>query len=144
MRSVSGEYARSPVRGSMGKTRSIESGLFGRRGHAASDTTLSRKGSAMSSSSIGRFSCCFYCTNLGYSLLGIITIMRSIIYNKNKKYFQFKSYINNHKSENYLGMVQTIWLTNQEFIDFYHGKIQIESGKKGSLETYKELVSLWK
>ena len=50
----------------------------------------------------------------------------------------------NHKSENYLGMVQTIWLTNQEFIDFYHGKIKIESAKKGSLETYKELVSLWK
>ena len=41
-------------------------------------------------------------------------------------------------------MVQTIWLTNQEFIDFYSGKIKIESGKKGSLETYKELVSLWK
>jgi hypothetical protein len=56
------------------------------------------------------------------------------------QYDQYK----NHKNENYLGMVQTIWLTNQEFIDFYNGKIKIESGKKGSLETYKELVSLWK
>ena len=63
--------------------------------------------------------------------------------NKEVAKTQYDQYIN-HKSKNYLGMVQTIWLTNQEFIDFYHGKIKIESGKKGSLETYKELVSLWK
>ena len=63
--------------------------------------------------------------------------------NKEVAEAQYKNYIN-HESDNYLGMVQTIWLTNKEFIDFYNGKIKIESRKKGSLETYKKLVSLWK
>ena len=50
-----------------------------------------------------------------------------------------------YDSDLYLGLLQTIWMPTEDFIDLYYDRpVDVFEGRRGSLDTYKKLVSLWK
>ena len=56
-------------------------------------------------------------------------------------YENYKKY----DSDLYLGLLQTIWMPTEDFIDLYYDRpIDVFEGRRRSLDTYKKLVSLWK
>ena len=56
-------------------------------------------------------------------------------------YENYKKY----DSDLYLGLLQTIRMPTEDFIDLYYDRpIDVFEGRRRSLDTYKKLVSLWK
>lgn len=58
-----------------------------------------------------------------------------------KNYENYKKY----DSDLYLGLLQTIWMPTEDFIDLYYNRpIEVFERRRASLDSYKKLVSLWK